>query len=188
MGGASNTFPSIIESDDDESHAETKDVEMDVTSNPKEFVIGDELEEDEDSTTEELAAKQPATRTYKAATAAALAGKFHSSVSSSSSSSLHGSMTNPSAPPQTFLPSLHGNLSAADIVNMKNLQIPHAVEAYYMQTRQMELETIYSSFADLHEVYDSLSINEWIDILSCIRGLNASGLLNKLRRLPRNSR
>ena len=90
-------------------------------------------------------------------------------------------MTNPLVPPQSAFPPLQGNLSAADIINMRNLQIPHATEAYYMQTRQSELEAIYTSFADLHEVYDSLSINEWIDILSCIRGLNASGLLNKLR-------
>ena len=40
VGGASNTFPLFIESDDDESHAETKDMEMDATINTKESDIG----------------------------------------------------------------------------------------------------------------------------------------------------
>ena len=56
VGGASNTFPSIIDLDDHESDAETNDVEMDVTTNPKESDIGDGISEDEDTTTEELAA------------------------------------------------------------------------------------------------------------------------------------
>ena len=169
---ATNKFPDPDDSDDDVSRVELKDTETVDDLQQISFDVEDVISEDEDTTTAQLVEKREAKRKLRLAQA-------NVSNSSSSSSSSGGAMTTPPVP-LPISPSPQGKVSVMNPIN-NYPQIRPASEAYYMQSRQAEFEAAYS-FADLDEVFENLSIREWIEILSCMRGLTAQKLLGGVKK------